>query len=87
MSEPQLIAIIRKNSLEEIRVCLSEYNGVDLIDLRIFGDFTGSRDDKRATRKGIALNIRKLPELIQALLTARAEAERRGLLTGAAPAS
>jgi hypothetical protein len=86
MNEPQIIATVEKNTLEEVRVALDEFHGIDLIDIRVFADFTGTHAEKRPTKKGISLKVAKLPELIEALEKARAEAERRGLLT-ADPAS
>jgi hypothetical protein len=76
-----VIGTISKNTLEEIRVSLDEFRGVALLDVRIFADFTGAdHDNKRPTKKGISLKIAKLPELLQALREAEAEAIRRGLL-------
>lgn len=85
MSEPTFIATIAKNSLEDVRVALDEYQGTDLIDVRVWADFkTGPAGLIRApTKKGVALNVRALPELIRALQGAEEEARRRGLLPDA----
>lgn len=79
MTAAPTIAVIRKNSREEIRVELAEYNGHDLINVRVWAD----RHDgagRVATKAGIACNIRLLPELITALQNAEGEARRAGLL-------
>jgi hypothetical protein len=77
MSEP--IAIIKKNSVDEVRVTLSEYRGRHLLDLRIFTELDNS-DEKVPTKRGVNLRVEQLPELLQALEQARAVAVERGFL-------
>ena len=84
MSEPTVIAIIRKNGLEEIRVSLDSYNRHDLPDLRTYANFGGA-GERRATKKGISLRVDALPELITALHKAEAQARGRGLNRGVWP--
>lgn len=73
------IAMIEKNSLEDVRVTLDEYSGHRLIDVRNYADFkTGNVEARGPTKKGISLKVDKLPELIAALESAREEAQRRG---------
>jgi hypothetical protein len=79
MTEATIIFTIPKNSQESVVVSLSRFNDVDLVDLRVHAVF-GNSDEPQPTRKGVCLKIQKLPALIEALLDARAEAERRGLL-------
>lgn len=74
------VGTVRKNSAEEIRIALSEFRGSPLIDVRIFCDIEGLPDDRVATKKGVALSIRALPDLIQVLQSAEREARRRGLI-------
>ena len=62
MSEPTVIAIVRKNGLEEIRVSLDSYNRHDLPDLRTYANFGGA-GERRATKRGISLRVDPLPEL------------------------
>lgn len=60
------IAIIRKNSIDDIRVSSREYKGHRFIDIRVFTDpDTGT--DKIPTKKGIAVRPDLVPELINAL--------------------
>jgi len=75
-----LIGAVPKNAAEEVRIALSEFRGASLIDLRIFADLGDG--ERRPTKKGLALRIDRLPELIAALERARTEAERRGLIGG-----
>ena len=81
----KLIATIEKNSIEEVRVALSEYQGFDLVGIRIWGNYDSPTSEKRPTKKGVALRVERLPELIAALLQAQAEAEAAGLLEALAP--
>jgi hypothetical protein len=76
------IAIIQKNSFEEVVLSLTVYCGHDLVDLRTHARFRGDTGDggKRPTRKGVSLKIALLPKLIAGLQKVQAEAERRGLL-------
>lgn len=77
-----LMGAVRKNAAEEVRVALSEFRGSPLVDVRIFCDVDGQAE-RQPTKKGVALNVRALPDLIEALQRARNEAERRGLIGGA----
>lgn len=69
---------IPKNSATVVRLDLSEYQGMDRLDVREFLDLDGS--GPRPTRKGINLPVSRLPELRAALQELEAEALRRGLL-------
>ena len=71
------ITTIEKNSNEEIRIEISEYNNHDLFSMRIWAKI----DDKQVpTRKGITVNVKLLPELIKALTEAEQIAKHGGLL-------
>ena len=73
------IATLRKNSIEEIRVGLDEYKGHDLVSIRVWTDpYAGT--ERVATKKGISIGVRLLPELIAVLQQAEAEARAAGLL-------
>lgn len=78
-----VIATIDKNQREEIRVALSAFKGVELVDLRVFAD-SANAPERIATKKGLACRVGMLPALIVALQDAEAEARRRGLIGGAA---
>jgi hypothetical protein len=74
------LAVIRKNALEEIRVGLAEFNGHDLINLRVWADPRNGGTERIPTKAGIACNVRLLPDLIDALQKAEAAARKAGLL-------
>ena len=57
--ESLVVGRIRKNSGEEVVVTLSRFKGHDLLDLRIH---FGGADTRRPTRKGISINITRLPD-------------------------
>lgn len=81
MSEVLHIATVEKNSREEVRITLDEYQGHQLCDVRIYADFQAGPVSMRGpTKKGVSFSTSKLPALIEALEAARSEAERRGLL-------
>jgi hypothetical protein len=67
-----------RNHTEHVRVDLSEYEGHPLINVRIWK--TGSDGIDRPTIKGIALGIRKLPDLARALSQAVIKARELHLL-------
>ena len=60
MSEP--IAIIPKNSMDEIRVMWSEYKGHRYLDIRVYTEAEG-KADKVPTKKGVTLRPDLIPEL------------------------
>jgi hypothetical protein len=67
-----------RNRTEHVRVDLSEYQGHPLINVRIWQ--TGSDGIDRPTTKGIALGIRKLPQLARAIAKAEIRARELNLL-------
>jgi Transcriptional Coactivator p15 (PC4) len=74
------IAIIKKNAREEIRVELSEFNGHDLINIRVWADPRDSGSERIPTKAGIACKVALLPRVIEALRQAEAAARKAGLL-------
>jgi transcriptional coactivator p15 (PC4) len=73
------LATIRKNAAEEIRIGLSEFNGHDLLNIRIWTEPRNGGSERIPTKAGIACRV-ALPEIIAALQQAEAEARARGLL-------
>jgi hypothetical protein len=82
LPEPVPIAKFWKsrNHTEHVRVELTEYEGHPLINVRIWQ--TGSDGIDRPTVKGVAMAVRKLPELASALAKAETKARELGLLEG-----
>jgi hypothetical protein len=80
LDEPIVISKFWKNRRrnESVRVTLGEFEGHCLINVRVY--CTGTDGIDRPTPKGVAMGIRKLPELAQALVKAEAKARELGLL-------
>lgn len=78
--DPPPIAVIPKNRTEEIRVGLSQFNGHDLINVRVWADRRDGADGRVPTKAGIACRVALLPDLIEALQQVEAEARKKGLL-------
>jgi len=80
LSEPVIIARFFKGHARKdiVRVTLSEYEGVPIVDVRQF--FTGEDGKVRPTKKGVALAVRRLPDLASAIGKAVAKARELGLI-------
>ena len=63
---------------QHVRVELSQYEGHPLVNVRVWQ--TGADGIDRPTIRGVALGIRKLPELARALAKAETKARELGLL-------
>ena len=72
------VADIPKNSREVIRVELSEYRGVDLLNIRVW--FDAGRGETRPGKAGIAIRVSALPQLRAAIDLAIAAARAEGTL-------
>ncbi|MFN8401001.1 MAG: PC4/YdbC family ssDNA-binding protein, partial [Anaerolineales bacterium] len=66
MSNEKLVAKIKKNSKEEIRIALNVYKGVPLIQIRTYAAY-GRDTELIATKKGLAINVNLLPLLIESI--------------------
>jgi hypothetical protein len=77
---PIEIARIEKNksAKECVRVSLTEWDTRTLIHIRVY--VTGPDGKEHSTQKGIAMAVRKLPELAAAINDALAHARELGLL-------
>jgi hypothetical protein len=64
MSGPTIIATLEKNSRESVRIALDEYRGVSLVDVRVMAPAIDPTGLPIPTKKGIALRIELLPELV-----------------------
>jgi hypothetical protein len=74
-----LIASIRKNTHQELRILIRTWKGAQLVDCRLF--VPGLTGEMRPTKDGAAMPIKALPEIVKALQAAEAEARKRGLLS------
>ena len=79
---PIVVAVVPKNKLEEVHIALSQFKGADLLDVRVYAADEGDGADgkKHPTKKGIAIKVTRLPELIAGLRAAQAEAIKLGRL-------
>ncbi len=73
----KLIATIPKNARERVQVELTEFNGHNLLAIRVFAD-NGAK--WVPTKKGVTVRVDMLPALIAALTEAETEARAAGLL-------
>lgn len=64
----KLVAEIPKNKGEKLLVRLTEYNGLQLVDMRCY-----SLPDNAPTRKGLTIRPELVPQLIAALQQALTE--------------
>lgn len=76
------VAVIPKNSRQEIRVGLREFRGAKFVDLRIFAEFAGTTDARSPTKEGVAIAFDRLPAVIEALQAAEVRAREMGLIAG-----
>ena len=67
-----VLAQIRKNAREEIRIRCEDYMGHDLVNLRVF--YEHAVGDYRPGKKGLAFRRDLLPEVIAALQSAEVAA-------------
>jgi len=75
----EIVKVIPKNSLEEVRIELTDYKGHDLVGIRVYSDFTNSRE-MLPTRKGVTVQVGMINELIKGLQEAKRKAEETGRL-------
>ena len=61
----KLIATIRKNSKQELRVSLDHFQGHDLINMRVW--FEADEGDMRPGKQGVSIRTVLLPDLVRAL--------------------
>ena len=78
MTGERIIAVIGKSATQELRISLDDFRGMKLLNIRTW--YTGN-GKKIPGRQGIAIHIRRLPELRDALLEAEAMARKEGLIT------
>lgn len=78
MSAPsEVVATIRKNANEELRISVSQFHGHTLADVRVFVP-VAALDCMTATKKGISVRIDMIDEVIAGLQDAKARATALG---------
>jgi hypothetical protein len=83
MSEQRLIATIRRNAREEIRVTLGARNGAPVFGIRAW--FRADDGTMRPSKDGLTLRASLLPELARALADAERQAGSDGVLAASVP--
>jgi hypothetical protein len=80
LDQPVVITKFWKNRQrnEAVWVTLGDFAGQALINVRVYS--TGPDGIDRPTTKGLALSVRKLPELARALTKAETKAHQLGLI-------
>ena len=73
----EVIASFEKNSMEEVRVSLTEFKGKELIDVRVYYQ-PEDGEEKRPTKKGITISPEKFPELKKAILALEKALQQQG---------
>jgi hypothetical protein len=62
----RVVYVWPKNSREEVRATLTTFKGLRLADIRVYAtDDDGDGD--HPTRKGLAIQVRDLPKLLEAV--------------------
>lgn len=84
MMDAAPIAEWKINSREYVRVSLEKFKGVHLINVRKW--FVGEDGSLRPGKAGIALSVRHLSRLTEALNKALSVASERELISGTKPA-
>jgi len=79
IEEPITVGKFFKNRAHDIvAVTLSTFNGRNVVDVRQF--FTNKQGIDCPTAKGVAMDVRKLPELARAIRRAVVKAQELGIL-------
>lgn len=71
------IARFRKNSTEEVIIKLTEINGQDFLDLRVYVNPVIPSEELIATKKGICLRSDLIPAIQKALKKAEEELKKQ----------
>jgi hypothetical protein len=74
----EFIGELRKNAAERLRVTIHEFNGHDMLSVRVYvGQDIG---EPRPTQKGLTMHVSTLLKLIRLLQEAEAKARTEGLI-------
>jgi hypothetical protein len=68
----EILAMLDKNRREKLRIALDNYQGVDLIDIRVAVQITETSGVWSPTKKGVSFQPHMLPDVIEALQRALA---------------
>lgn len=68
----KVIKAFAKNKFQEVRVGISEYQGNDLIDIRVWSKRADS-EEFTPTAKGVSINVKLYSELKEAVIALEKE--------------
>ena len=81
LNEPVVISTFWRNrSGEAVRIQLKEYEGIALVDIRVF--VTDHEGKLAPTQKGLSSSVRVLPDLVKGMMKALSRAREIGLIEG-----
>ncbi|MER2265196.1 PC4/YdbC family ssDNA-binding protein [Methylobacterium oxalidis] len=75
--EPRTYCSIRKGNSGEIRVRLAEYQGAQMVDVRLFAPRARSLGEPHPTKQGVCIARSRLRELIAGLQAIEREGSGR----------
>jgi hypothetical protein len=67
LSETELLYEFEKNAAERVRAELTNWNGRDVLNLRVFFDAGSGTPDWRPTKKGLTIRTELIPDLKKAV--------------------
>jgi len=73
------VAVFEKNKYQDVKVRISEYQGNDVIDIRIWTQ-PPQGDEKVPTGKGININVKLFPKLKDAVEKLEKELRENNLI-------
>ena len=76
--DPIVISEFQKNKMEDFKLSLTEYQGHNLLDFRIY--FKDKQGDSKPTKKGVTVNVKLFPELKKAVMDAEKLLKEKGML-------
>jgi hypothetical protein len=80
MSNAVIVATLRKNARESVRVALEDFRGHNLLDVRLTVPLAAHAPSLTPTAKRISVNVAMLPSLRATLADAEAQAVALGWL-------
>ena len=73
------VAVFEKNKYQDVKIRISEYQGNDVIDIRIWTQ-PPQGDEKVPTGKGININVRLFPKLKESIEKLEKDLKDAGLI-------
>ena len=77
MKDKILIHEFQKNALEKVIIQFTEFNRNQLIDIRVYYNARGAKEEWRPSRKGLSVRTEQIPELKKGVDKAFKEWEKK----------